>query len=267
MPRGTISGTRRTPQKIRNPRIWDAGVFKIHDSQGVKRVLGRALAQRFVLFWNEDADELQSLETGEDRAEVRRLLRLPLEERIRQRVQPHELQYRTKSDELKRAAHWFGISYSVLHRLAHAGKREKTPRTISWRTAHRLQQKLEPEEWEELEEKLFSPETRRLQREYRDFVDRESERLAAGRDPDEGIDLFGRLRAVVEEFERRAQNKGVPANRAHVATLRVLTSLYGWPRMKEAIHGTDAEIELVRLGYRLEAELLTREMRLLHKEA
>ena len=97
-------------------------------------------------------------------------------------------------------------------------------------------------------------------------MDRESERLAAGRDLDEGIDLFGRLRAVVEEFERRAQNKGVPANRASIATLRVLTSLYGWPRMKEAIHGTDAEIKLVRLGYRLEAELLDQEMRLLHKE-
>lgn len=237
MPRGDMKGRLRQKPKPKRERRWEAGTFPVHDPEGVKRVLGPALAKRFALEWKEGSGELEGWYTG------------------------------SKKAALDSAAEWLDTSYSVLHRLAHAKRKEGTPTTISWRLALQFEKRLDAEEWEKLRDRLFSEEVQHRQREYLNFIDREIERIKHDRDRGDWWPFSDEAKWLNEEFATKAMNSGVPANRLYLAKLRVFAPLVGLPGLYALIGNTPKERSIVSGRYQGEWLLIREEMRLLHESA
>lgn len=214
---------------------WAGKAFAVYDPTEVGRAVSRSIARRSLLEW--DGGELRAAEPG------------------------------IKSKEIARVADRFGLSYPVLHRLAH-GKTTVNgrPAVASWRTAERLRRGLRPDEWRGLERHLFAPRTRRAQKRYAAYVEREIARMRGGRRGKHNVGLTGELETVVQDFRDAMRRIGALATRVELGILRALDPVTGWRELLWDLRRDDELTAMVRTALKREEMLIRREHAMLERE-
>ena len=151
----------------------------------------------------------------------------------------------------------WGISRSLLHRLLR-GKLKGT----TWRTLVRLGAWLGTDG--ELLRHALSQDARRRRTEYLGYLDREMARLRKGRPTKHNYTFQGEgALEAGESFATYARNRGLPATRAELANLRVVDPLVGWKRLRWSLLGREAELAIIRDGFRRERRLARQEAKIL----
>jgi len=171
----------------------------------------------------------------------------------------------SKTQMLKEAAMWFGLSYSVLHRLAHGKSKH-----ITWRDYFKLEKRLSNREeltgnlWADLDRFLIGPRTRRILASYVGAVA-------------QAIQWDRKMSSVtwnywfVDEAEKKELLKldllikrlGLPATRGVLAQRRAVAPILSWPPLRKRAH--KQRPELLKWAIRSECELVRAEARVLRE--
>lgn len=276
--RGLLPSTEERPssqRSIPNPTTregltWLKTPFRVHDPLGVQRVLASALEKRYLIEWVPRAKRGKRLKaiwwrkrTPAAVAEAKILVRAGEYSSFSEAI--GLICGTSLSQELERAARDLGLSVTTLRRLVRG---EAT--SLSWIFAERLRKKLRPAEWSQLEKVLLSPVARKVRDEYVAYIDREIDRLQAGRSEAHDVYITNEERRHRTSFERAAKSLGAPATRAPLAVLRVYDGFVGWSGLQEwlATYSRGAtRKQLVSAAFRRERLLLRTEMRLFRQAA
>jgi hypothetical protein len=169
----------------------------------------------------------------------------------------------SKTRLLEEAATWFGLSYSVLHRLAHGKSKH-----ITWRNYFKLEKRLTHRDedsakfWADLGRVLIGPKTRRILASYTGAIEQgiEWDRKMSSVTWDY---WFGNHNPELLKLDALIKRLGLPATRWDLARRRAVAPVLSWPKLRK--HSWDKRPQLLKLGIRFECELVREEARVLRK--
>lgn len=164
----------------------------------------------------------------------------------------------SKTGQMKKAAEWFRVPYSTLHRLAH-GKAAH----ISWSAEFAIEKRLldrDPEFWAKLQPALVGPRTRRILAYYTGAIeqaiqwDRKQSSVTWNYYFEHEDPELAKLDALIKRL-------GLPATRWDLARRRAVAPILSWPALKKRSH--KQRPALLKWAIRFECELVHEEARIL----
>lgn len=240
--------------------FWLRMDLPVHDSAGVRRAFGRAIAGRELLFLNWSEVDGFGSEIGYSKPPTRGNA-----DEIAQAVRDGA--YGQSVTSLTReAAAWLGVSKTTFDRLANG-----TSRHLRWSVVASLERKLKPiapREWAELERHLLARGVRRALHEYVAYVDRERTRMHERRRGEKHRYAWSTSaeREAVESIRQIAATLGLPATRGELALERAAAPLIGWSQLRGYRgRGHNSRASLFLAGLKVERRALRVEAGLLRR--
>lgn len=245
-----------------NGEEWLRFPLPIYDQEGLRILMSKRLGNgQFDLEWD-----------GAQLGPVYWLKRTP------ERVAAGEEVFGTSfAEALSKAAAFFGVSYSSLHRMVRPLVRTRVgtpPRRLSAACFYRIRKVRHYPDTEafrkQLDHVVMGPTVSRVVREYLAYIEREIDRFGIHRAQKHEM-IFrkyspkGELRKEFlarQSFHKSCARLGAPATRAVLADRRIYDVIIGWQRMRNALLGSE-QSRIVRAGYRRELQLLRNEMNVL----